>query len=86
MPPRPSRASRGAESSDGDGDASAWFGEQFGTGSADSAVTLTQQLATVGEPEHAQLKDTGQAPGRGRPERVQQGAGEGLAHVLCLRR
>ena len=53
MPPRPTRASRGAESSDGDGGASAWFGQQFGTGSADSAVTLTQQLATVGEPEQA---------------------------------
>ena len=47
MPPR-RRAARGAESSDGDGAASAWFGEEFGTGSADSAVTLTQQLATVG--------------------------------------
>ena len=52
MPPRPTRASRGAESSDGDGGAGAWFGQQFGTGSADSVDTLTQQLATVGEPEH----------------------------------
>ena len=79
MPPR-RRASRGAESSDGDGDASAWFGQHFGTGSADSAVTLTQQLATVGEPEQAARLREVQA----RPDQLrQQIQANAAAHVAA---